>query len=62
MPLALQSRLLRVLAEGEVTPVGGRTAKPVRFRLVSASHRRIEAAAAKAASGRTSTTASPPRR
>ncbi|WP_165644578.1 sigma-54-dependent Fis family transcriptional regulator, partial [Oharaeibacter diazotrophicus] len=43
MPLLLQSRLLRVLAEGEVTPVGGGRAKPVRFRLVSASHRGIEA-------------------
>ncbi|SON55692.1 Acetoin catabolism regulatory protein [Hartmannibacter diazotrophicus] len=43
MPLGLQARLLRVLAEGEVTPVGAHRPRPVRFRLISASHHRLEA-------------------
>jgi transcriptional regulator of acetoin/glycerol metabolism len=43
MPLALQSRLLRVLAEGEVTPVGASRPRRVRLRVLSASHRRLDA-------------------
>jgi transcriptional regulator of acetoin/glycerol metabolism len=39
MPFAAQSRLLRVLAEGEVLPVGGSTPQKVDFRVISASHR-----------------------
>ncbi|WP_280778202.1 sigma-54-dependent Fis family transcriptional regulator [Rhizobium sp. SG_E_25_P2] len=39
MPFAAQSRLLRVLAEGEVLPVGGSAPRKVDFRVVSASHR-----------------------
>ena len=39
MPLALQSRLLRVLSENEVQPVGALRARTVRLRVVSASHR-----------------------
>lgn len=39
MPFAAQSRLLRVLAEGEVLPVGGSTPQKVNFRVISASHR-----------------------
>ncbi len=39
MPLALQSRLLRVLSENEVQPVGALKARPVRLRVLSASHR-----------------------
>ncbi|MEJ1161485.1 sigma-54-dependent Fis family transcriptional regulator [Prosthecomicrobium sp. N25] len=42
MPLGLQARLLRVLAEGEVTPVGAHRPKPVRFRLISASHHALD--------------------
>ncbi|MQV23075.1 GAF domain-containing protein [Sinorhizobium meliloti] len=42
MPLALQSRLLRVLAEGEVLPVGGTAPRKVRIRIVSASHRPLQ--------------------
>ena len=38
MPLALQSRLLRVLSENEVQPVGALKARPVRLRVLSASH------------------------
>ncbi len=39
MPFSLQSRLLRVLAENEVLPVGGTEPRPVRIRVISASHR-----------------------
>jgi len=39
MPYALQSRLLRVLAEQEVLPVGSSDPRPVRIRVISASHR-----------------------
>ncbi len=43
MPLTLQSRFLRVLSENEVTPVGGREPRAVSFRLISASHLRLDA-------------------
>ncbi|MGL4285667.1 MAG: sigma-54-dependent Fis family transcriptional regulator [Phreatobacter sp.] len=39
MPLGLQPRLLRVLAEREVVPVGGSRPRPVRVKIISASHR-----------------------
>ena len=39
MPLALQSRLLRVLQEREITPLGGGRTAPVDFALIAASHR-----------------------
>lgn len=42
MPLGLQSRLLRVLAEKEVLPVGGHEPRPVDIRVVSASHRPLK--------------------
>ncbi len=62
MPLSLQSRLLRVLAEGEVTPVGGRTANPSASASspprTGGSRRRRP----RAGSGRTFITGSPPRR
>ncbi|WP_028024474.1 sigma-54-dependent Fis family transcriptional regulator [Enterovibrio calviensis] len=38
MPLGLQARLLRVLAENEVLPVGATTAVPVRLRVLAATH------------------------
>src|SRR3989344_4527249 len=38
MPLALQTRLLRVLEEREVVPLGSATARPLDVRLISASH------------------------
>lgn len=41
MPLALQSRLLRVLQEREVVPLGGGKPVPVDFQLICATHRRL---------------------
>ncbi|WP_407919678.1 sigma-54-dependent Fis family transcriptional regulator [Derxia lacustris] len=41
MPLALQARLLRVLDERRVTPLGSEESIPVSFQLVSASHREL---------------------
>ncbi len=43
MPFAAQSRLLRVLAEGEVLPVGGSVPRKISFRVISASHRPLAA-------------------
>ncbi|MEQ1719098.1 MAG: sigma 54-interacting transcriptional regulator, partial [Hyphomicrobium sp.] len=41
MPLALQTRLLRVLALNEITPLGGSKTIPVDFALISASHQKL---------------------
>lgn len=41
MPLELQTRLLRVLQEREVVPVGGTTPRPVNFLLLSATHQHL---------------------
>ena len=46
MPLALQAQLLRVLQDGEVTPLGARRAVRVDFRLVAATHHDLQAAVA----------------
>jgi len=43
MPLALQVKLLRMLQEGEVRPVGAAQAIPVDVRIVSATHRDLDA-------------------
>ncbi len=47
MPLALQTRLLRVLQERQVTPLGGGQAVPVDFALVCATHHQLRQAADK---------------
>lgn len=41
MPLALQTRLLRVLSEGEVAPLGGARTQAIDVQVVCASHRDI---------------------
>ncbi len=38
IPMSVQVKLLRVLEEGAVVPVGGRKAQPTDFRIVSATH------------------------
>jgi transcriptional regulator of acetoin/glycerol metabolism len=43
MPLALQSRLLRVLQDRSVTPLGGSATRPVDFALVCATHQPLQA-------------------
>jgi transcriptional regulator of acetoin/glycerol metabolism len=43
MPLELQARLLRVLDERQVTPLGGEETHEVDFQLLSASHRHLPA-------------------
>ena len=42
MPLGMQTRLLRVLEEREVVPLGAATAVPLDLRLISASHRDLQ--------------------
>ncbi len=46
MPLGLQARLLRVLQDREVKPLGGGRAQAVDFALICATHRRLGAMAA----------------
>lgn len=42
MPLALQTRLLRVLEDRQVVPLGATTARPLDIRLISASHQNLQ--------------------
>ena len=46
MPLAVQARLLRVLQEGEVRPVGGSGIRHVDVRVIAASHVELDSAVA----------------
>lgn len=43
MPLALQTRLLRVLEEREVVPLGGATPRPLDVQVISATHQDLTA-------------------
>jgi two-component system nitrogen regulation response regulator GlnG len=45
-PTDLQAKLLRVLQDGEVTPVGGAAAEAVDVRIIAATHRDLDAAVA----------------
>jgi Transcriptional regulator containing PAS, AAA-type ATPase, and DNA-binding domains len=42
MPLELQAKMLRVLEERVVEPIGGGEAKPIDVRVVAATHRNLE--------------------
>lgn len=43
MPLALQPRLLRVLEEREISPLGAQATLKVDFRVISATHHDLQA-------------------
>ncbi|MBT3045987.1 MAG: sigma 54-interacting transcriptional regulator [Candidatus Thiodiazotropha sp.] len=47
MPLALQAKLLRVLEDREIRPIGSSQMIPVDLRIISATHRDLEEAVAK---------------
>nr|WP_269758854.1 sigma-54-dependent Fis family transcriptional regulator [Variovorax sp. E3] len=57
MPMALQTRLLRVLSEGEVLPLGAESPQRVDLAVVAATHRDLSALVAAGRFARTCTTA-----
>ena len=58
MPLEAQTRLLRVLQEGEYTTVGGRTPIKTNVRIIAATHRDLQdRRSSRACSARTCSTA-----
>ena len=42
MPLSLQAKLLRVLQEGEIRPLGSNQSKKINIRVISATHRHLK--------------------
>ena len=58
MPLMLQAKLLRVLQERAVRPVGADREVPVDVRVVAATHQDLEGLVEQGASGRTCSTGS----
>jgi N-acetyl-anhydromuramyl-L-alanine amidase AmpD len=58
LPLAMQSKLLRVIQERAVRPVGAVSETPLNVRIVSATHKDLAAEVRPAASGRICSTAS----
>ena len=54
MPLEAQTRLLRVLQEGEYTTVGGRTPIKTNVRIIAATHRDLKSQIRRASSARIS--------
>lgn len=42
MPLSLQAKLLRVLQEGEIRPLGSNQSKRINIRVISATHRNLQ--------------------
>lgn len=55
MPLALQTRLLRVLAEGEVAPLGAAKTRAVDIQVICASHRDLAVLVSEGAFAKTCT-------
>lgn len=42
MPLDMQAKILRVLTDGEVTPIGSNKSKRIKFRLITATNKNLE--------------------